>query len=213
MSLITDRDLLLIEPGVFLVAAAAAATNLLIVTDASVSGTTLTSASSDFATAEVDAGHVAVVDDEALEIVQRLAATQLDVSRPRGKTDDPKIAPAAGSGKTLKINSFARLIEHVQSDLLHALGMREDDPQQPLDEGDIVNPQPVAQVIALRVLERAFAMALAEDPNDQSLAQRAALYAQVASQRAATTAVLLDLDGDGEADATRHLSVAVLNRA
>jgi hypothetical protein len=212
MALITDRDLLLIEPGVF-TAAAVAATNLLTVTDGDVSGTTLTSASSDFATLEIDEGNVALVDDEALEIVQRVSATELDVSRPRRTETDEKIAPESGTGRTLRINSFARLIDQTQGDLLQALGMHADDPRQPLDAGDIVNPQPLANMLALRVIARAFGLAAALDGDNASLAARAALFAERADEAAASTAVLLDLDGDGEADATRFAQVAVLRRS
>src|SRR5688572_23108078 len=106
MSLITDRDLLLVEPSVFTAAATAAATNILTATDAAVAGTTLSSATSDFAAAGIDEAHVAVFDGEALEIIARLSATQLDISRPRAALTDAKIAPIAGSNKTLKVNTF-----------------------------------------------------------------------------------------------------------
>ncbi len=211
MSLIADVDLLLIEPSVF-TAAAAASTNLLTVADAAVSGTVLSSASSNFATAGIDEGHVAVVGDEALEIVERLANTQLDVSRPRASSSDEKIVPSAGTGLTLKINSFARLIDQTQNDLFQALALREDDPDLPLDESDIVNPAPLARLIALRTIERGFALASALDVEDDSLSGRAAHYAALAGEVADSLAVLLDPDGDGQADESRHVRVSVLRR-
>ena len=212
MPLITDRDLLLVEPSVFTAAATASATNILTATDAAVAGTTLSSATSDFAAAEIDAAHVAVFDGEALEIISRLSATQLDISRPRAASTDVKIAPTAGSNKTLKVNTFARLIDRTQRDLLQALGMRDDDPELPLDADDVVNAADLGHVLALRVLSRAFAAAVALDPETASLADRAALYAAQADAAAASLAVLIDTDGDGIADQTRHLNVAVLKR-
>lgn len=211
MPLITDLDLLRIEPTVFL-AAASAGTILLTATDAAVAGTTLSSATSDFAAAAIDAGHAAIFDGEALEIVSRLSTTELEVSRPRDKNAADKISPVAASNKTVKVNSFARLIERTELDLLAALGVRDDQPAQPLTADELINPEPLANVLALRVLARAFAAAAALDPEDATLADRAAMYAGQANHAAASVAVLLDLDGDGEADATRHLTVAALRR-
>ena len=212
MSLITDRDLLLVEPSVFTAAATAAATNILTATDAAVAGTTLSSATSDFAAAGIDEAHVAVFDGEALEIIARLSATQLDISRPRAALTDAKIAPIAGSNKTLKVNTFARLIDRTQHDLLQALGMRDDDPDLPLNANDVVNAADLGHVLALRVLARAFAAAAALEPETASLADRAAILAAQAEAAAASLAVLIDTDGDGVADQTRHLNVAVLRR-
>jgi hypothetical protein len=211
MSLIADVDLLLVEPSIF-TAAAAAATSLLSAADAATSGTTLTSASSNFVAAGIDGSHVAVVGSEALEIVERLSATQLAVSRPRAQATDQQIAPPAGSGQTFQIISFARLIDQTQADLLSALGVDEHDPDLPLDESDVVNPAPLARLIALRSIERAFSLASAIDPDDDSLPNRAAHYSALADEVAASTAVLLDLDGDGEADDVRHIHVTVLRR-
>lgn len=211
MPLISDRDLAVIEPSAF-TAAAAAATNLLTAVDADVAGTTLTSASSDFAALDIGLGHVITFDGDVLEVVSRLATTQLEISRPRAAIDEDKIAPPAAEDKTIKINTFARLIDLTQTNLLAALGVEADDPAQPLSVDEIINPQPLARLIAYRTLERAFDIALSLDPDDQSLEARRAQYALLANQAAATTAVLIDSDGDGEADQTRHLQVAVLRR-
>lgn len=212
MSLLTDRDLLRIEPTAF-VAAAPAATMLLTTADAAVAGTTLTSATADFAAAGIDASHVALFDVDALEVVSRLSATELEVSRPRATSDDAKIAPTAASDKNLKIHTFARLIARTQAELLQALSIDGDDPQLPLEEGAIVNPAAIAGVLALRVLQRAFAIAAALDPGDLTLAERAAMFASQARAAAAGAVVWLDLDGDGEADQARRLNVASLRRA
>lgn len=212
MSLITDRDLAVIEPSVF-TAAAGAATNVLTATDAGVSGTTLTSATSDFAAPHVTLGHVVVFDSEVLEVVSRLGTTQLEVSRPRASAEGDKIVPASASNKTIKINTFARLIELTQTSLLAVLGVAADDPARPLTVDEILNPEPLARLIVLRTLERAFGIALSLDPEDASLDARRARYAALANEAAAATAVLLDFDGDGEPDETRHLQMAVLRRA
>jgi hypothetical protein len=212
MPLVTDRDLLIVEPSAF-VDAASAATVLLSAADGGVSSETLTSASSNFATLGIDSAHVIVVAGQPLEIVQRLSATQLEVSRPRAASADAKIAPGNGSNQAFSVPTFARLIAQTQFDLLQALGARPDDPSLPLAEDDVLNPEPLSRLIALRALERVFALASAHDPDDASLAGRSAVLAAQAADLAASTVILLDLDGDGEADATRRVRVAAWLRA
>jgi hypothetical protein len=212
MAMVTDRDLLLIEPSAF-VDAVSAATVLLSAADGGVASDTLTSASSNFATLGIGSSHVIVVADQPLEIVQRLSATQLEVSRPREADDAPRIPPGNGSNQAFTVPTFARLIAQTQFDALQALGMRPDEPAAPLAQEDVLNPEPLARLIALRVLERAFRAAAAHDPDDATLAARAQHHADAASAIANSTTVLLDLDGDGEADATRHARIATWVRA
>lgn len=95
--LIGDRELLVIEPSLF-VGAAAVATTLLSVADAEVSGTSLTSATAAFEANDIDEGHVAVVDGVPVEIVNRVADTQLSISMPRASLDDAPIPPGDGTG-------------------------------------------------------------------------------------------------------------------
>ncbi len=210
--LITDHDLLIIEPTVFM-HAQAAATALYASSDGAVADTTLSSAAADFAALGIGSEHVAVIAaTKQVEIIARLSGTQLDVSLPRAASGDAKIRPGDGSSLALVIPTFARLIGQVQAAALRALGLDEDDPDQPLEESDIVNPDAVAAVIALRTLARAFAIAAAQEPADESLAARATLYRGLAAEAAAGAAVLLDLDGDGEADATRRFSAAAWQR-
>lgn len=204
MSLISDRDLLIIEPSLF-IAGAAAGTALASVDDAEVSGTTLTSASADFEAAEIGPAHVAIVNGAPVEIVARTGPTELEVSLPRAGEGDAKIAPGDGADLDLKVISFTRLIERVQRDLLRQAGLDEEDGEQPLDESAVVNAQAVGDAIALRAIAEAFTLAAAGEPTSESLAERAATFTRLASHAAARLIVLVDLDGDGEADAARPL--------
>jgi hypothetical protein len=204
MPLITDRDLLRIEPSAFL-HATAAATKVLSTTDGAIAGTTLTSAASNFVTSAITSGQVAVVAGEALEIVDRLSATTLTVSRAR-RTSDAVIAPAPGSSLAFAVWTFNRLIEDVEAFVLQSMRIDEGDAAQPLDAAAILNAQAVGRLIALIVLERAFAASAAQAPADEPLAERAHLYARRASSAKHSTLAVLDLDGDGIADATRRFS-------
>lgn len=211
MLTITDHDLLIIEPSVFS-AAVVAGTTLLNVTDATVSGTALTSATSDFAALDIGEAHVAVVNGVAVEVLSRASATQLQVSRPRAADSDPAIAPGDGNNLTLQIISFARLIRRITESTLLALGIDEDHPTVPLAASAIANPAAVQQFIALRVIHHAFVVVAAIAPSDQSLADRAVVYSRQAAIALARAAAVVDIDGDGRPDGTRRLGVVTFIR-
>ena len=212
MALIDDRDLLIREPSLFL-DASSVATSIATQSDGVITGTLLTSLASDFDDPEIDLGHVVVVNGEALEVVSRTSLTRLEVSRPRLLTTDEQIAPADGSTLNLDVLTFARLITEVQAWVLGAFGIDSSDPVTPLDETAILNPGELESLIALRTIAQAFAAASALDPTDSSLSQRATLYASLAAEARGQAKAVIDLDGDGVADATRHLNVVSLNRS
>lgn len=212
MALIDDRDLLIREPSLFL-DASSVATSVLSATDGIVSSGTLFSSSSDFEAPGIELGHVVVVNGEALEVVSRTDPTRIVVSRPRLLTTDLQIEPDTGSALNLEVLTFARLIAEVQAWVLGAFGIDASDPVTPLDETAILNPEEVESLIALRTLARAFTAASAIAPTDSSLSQRATLYAGLAAEARRQAKAVIDLDGDGIADATRHLDVVSLSRS
>jgi hypothetical protein len=211
MPLITDVDLLTIEPSIFL-DATAAATKLMSGSDGVIAGTTLTSAASSFVAASIDAGHVAVVAGEALEIVQRTSATTLSVSRPRPATSTLSIAPNAGSSLAFTIWTFQRLIELAEQSILAALAIDADHPTQPLQTDAILNHPAVERIVATAAIARVCAVAAAADPASETLKQRASDYVQELERLRQQLIVVLDLDGDGVADATRRIAVACVVR-
>ena len=212
MALIDDRDLLIREPSLFL-DASSVATSVLSATDGIVSSGTLFSSSSDFETPGIEFGHVVVVNGEALEVISRTDQNRIVVSKPRLLSTDTDIEPDTGSSLNLEVLTFARLIAEVQAWVLGAFGIDASDPVTPLDETAILNPEEVEPLIALRTLARAFAAASAIAPTDSSLSQRATLYAGLAAEARRQAKAVIDLDGDGIADATRHLDVVSLSRS
>ncbi len=211
MVLTTDRDLLIHEPSVFL-DASGIATSLLSAADGTVSGTRLTSASSDFQAAGIDAGNVIVIGTQATEVVTRVDPTNLDVSRPRATLTEVRIPPGDGTTLSIDVRTFGRMIAEVEAWILGALGIDPADPNLPLDETAILNPTDIQEVVALRTIAQVFAAASANDPTDTSLADRATLYAQRAAGVRRQTKAVLDLDADGIADAIRHIDVVSLQR-
>lgn len=212
MPVVNDRDLLAVEPSVF-VDGQAAGTALLSGADGVVAGTSLSSAGSDFEAAGIDAGHVAVVDGEALEVASRTQATALEVSRPRASLDDALIAPGAGTGLSFAVISFERVIAQSQRDVLRLLGLRADDPQQPLDDTNVMNQESLRELVGMESIARAFAAAAALAPADASLSARAMLYARRSAAALAMSRLFIDLDGDGLADAARTAATSVLRLA
>ncbi len=127
MAMITDRDLLTIEPGIFVNAQSEGT----LLTDASdgvitSSNATLSSASSDFFDDNVTTSHVVIVtyptdDNRVLEITAVMTATSLRISRTRGQPTDPGIKPQDGSALPITIITFQRAIDQAQASVHGAL--------------------------------------------------------------------------------------------
>jgi hypothetical protein len=213
MLLITDRDLLFIEPSLFL-DATQAGTRLLGVSDAVIAGTTLTSASAGFEAAGIDDSHVVQVlsNELALEVDGRVDAGTLHVSLPRASQDDAKIPPGDGTGLAISIVTFGRLIAQAQAWALSSLGFGAAQPTRPLNESAIVNPEPVRRMMAMRTITQAFEQASALDPDNVSLLARAVLYMRRTIEATHQVAALIDLNGDGLPDAMRRMDTINLMR-
>lgn len=211
MAVINDRDLLVRDPSLF-VSGVDGATILRTTSDGSVSGTTVTSASSNFVALDVTFGHVAVINDVPCEVVSRTSGTQLTVSLPRSSTSEPLITPASGPDQRVVIPTFKRLSDLAEAWALGALGIDSNDPVQPLSVADIASLEALKHLVALRTIQQAWAIAAAGTPANDSLKERSLLYAANLAQAKRQTEVLLKLDGDGAADSTRRFDVVTLMR-
>jgi len=96
MNFSTDRDLILLEPNLFRDVPMLSQQRLGI-TDAIITATTLTSATADFVTAQVDGGSVVLVGEVAHEVVARIDANTLTISLPRTALTDSPIPSGDGS--------------------------------------------------------------------------------------------------------------------
>lgn len=210
MSLVQDRDLLVIEPGMF-TTATGAGTVLAEGTDGALSGVVFSSGAARFDDAGLDEGHVAVVGAETVEVTGNVLATQCDVSRPRAVPDDPPIEPTSGSGLTYSVVTFARLIAREEAGLLQRIERSLDVEESPAI-GDIVNEDAARVAVAMQVVARAFAQAAASDPADDTLAERATLYLGQARGVMQMTVIELDMDGDGFAETQIPLDRISLRR-
>ena len=204
MNFSTDRDLLAHEPSVFLEAASAAQQRLS-VTDAALSGTTLTSASADFIAAGVDAGGVVLVSDQAHEVVSRTDGQTLTVSLPRARLSDDAIAGVGGSSLVAIVRTFAPQAALVHDGLLRLLAI---DPEGDGDSGGgltedaIVSLSLMGRLEALGTLERVYSSAgmLLNGGWRDTLLLKAERYRARFREALSRAKVLIDADGDGYAD-------------
>lgn len=216
----TDRDLLTLEPNLFRDVAWSAQTRLT-ASDASLTSTTLTSASSNFAAAKIAPGMVALVNDAPLEIVSVDSDTTLTISRLRDAADDDPIpALPVASGGVLRIATFGPQREIIHRQLLAALGLHPAPP--PGDEeadsprphaGNVVNTFDLALIESLGALHLILSSAAALVGEASTLWTKAALHRDRFDHARRRLGAHLDLNNDGVADAVRHITVLHLTRA
>lgn len=165
--------------------------------------------------ASIAPDQIALAGDLPLGIVSITGSTSLTVSLTRASPDAPVIPPADTANLTGSIVTFDPQIAVIHGLLLRALGL--DPSQQAVDplapgESAILNPGDLALVEALGTLHLIYASASATLAPDSALAQRTAHYHDRFARERWRARALIDLDGDGLADATRTLNTPPLTR-
>lgn len=199
MNFSSDRDLLAIEPAVF-EDVPFTAQKRLHVTDASVSGVTLTSASADFEAAGIDAGSVTMIGGVAHEVLSRTDANTLEVSLPRTRVTDAGIPGGDGTGLEVVVRTFGPQAELVHDGLLRLMSIDPDDPKSELTESSVLSVGLMARIEALGTLELVYAGAASLVGDNDTLLMKAGEYRRRFRQACAGATVSLDIDGDGVAD-------------
>lgn len=212
MNFSTDRDLLLYEPTLFNDLPWVSQQRLS-VTDADVTGTTLTSAEADFEAAQIDTGSVLLVGKVPVEVLARVDSMTLTVSLPRTRTSDSAIPPGDVSSAVVVARTFAPQAELVCGSLLRMLGLDVDDPIEPLDSDAVVSLSLMARLESLGTLERIFSSAAALTGDNDGLLFKAAEYRRRLLEAAARCPVQIDTTGDGLPDEKRYIGVSRLTRA
>ena len=199
MNFSTDRDLLAIEPAVF-EDVPFAAQRRINVTDGAVNGTTLTSVSADFVSAQVDAGAVALVGGVAHEVLARTDANTLTISLPRTHTTDPGVPGGDGAGLDVVVQTFSPQAELVHDGLLRLIGIDPDDPDPGLTESAVLSLSLMARLEALGTLEVVYSGAASLAGDNDTLLMKAGEYRRRFRQACAGATLSLDTDGDGLVD-------------
>lgn len=204
----TDRDLLALEPNLFRDGGWVA--QRLVYGTAAIAGTTLTVSSPDveFDDAGIGEGHIALVDGTPYEVIERLSATTLTVSRLRASTSDDPIPPTPVSSKPLTIHTFNPQIAIVHRQLLAMLGLGASGSGEDLTENEVTNPGDLTHLEALGALHLVFAVLAGPGGGnwaDRGFSRMHLYQERFAAERSRALAYL-DTDGDGLPDAARRFN-------
>lgn len=209
-----DRDLLGIEPGLFLTAGPAGS-QLIAGSDGQLEGTTFSSAA-DFSAAGVEAGIVLTVtatipsEGRAYEIISLDAPGQLTISVLRADAGDAAIAPPAGENLSFCVITYKPQIRRVCDSLAEKLRALAE--ATPVAAEAHVDSAQLRLTAAYGVLATVF-LAKAESPNpaDPHWA-KADRYQQEFVRMQMQLRLAIDADGDGFAERTRTLGNVTLRR-
>ncbi|MHC4976128.1 MAG: hypothetical protein ACYTF7_05925 [Planctomycetota bacterium] len=211
MALATDRDLLVLEPALFRQIAWTGQT-LVSLTDGTLSGTSLTSATGGFEDAGVESGHVVLVNSVALEVVSRDSDAQLTISRLRDTVGDlaqPTVLD--GSPLEVKIHTFTPQLQHVHEMLLRSVEIDPASTTEPVSK-QIVNTAALARLEAIGAMHLILSAAGASSPVGSELHERTEIYRKRFASARGTTPVELDTSGDGQTDTIRRFTNAPILR-
>jgi hypothetical protein len=210
-----DRDILSIEPIVFL-GAAFPSQSLIAGSNSQSSGTTFTASGANFNSAGVEAGMVLCTYDttpaegSAYEIVSVDSATTLTVSVLRADTDDDSVAPPALSDVSFYIRTYAAQIAAVSETLGEKL--RQMAEVSGVATADFADSAQLRAVAAYGSLAEIF-VARADNaaPNDANWI-KGEHYRKLHRQMLLQLRLVADTDGDGDAEQTRSLGNMTLRR-
>lgn len=207
----TDRDLLVLEPRLFLDVSWTAQTLVNAATGGAINsaGDTLTLSGGNFINLGIDAGHVVVAGSTPLEITARIDATNLRISRAKARAADADIPAAAGSNLKVIIHTFRPQIAIIHDQVMRLLGIEpgaESEPGLPA-ESDITNPDALRLAEALGALHLIYASAAALVGDTSPMWARARMYADRFRAERARLVAEIDLDADGKPDTIRRPNI------
>jgi hypothetical protein len=210
-----DRDLLCIEPTIFLGGGFASRTRIA-GNDGQLSSTAFTAPTADFIQAGLAAGMVlctwadAPEEPSSLEIVSVDTATSLTVSVLRESPDGEPIAPPAGASLGFFVRSYRPEIVRASQELAALLSRdgeaRRQDVPAFLDAADL------RETVAAGALAKIYAARTEGAAEGDAEWIKARHYRRVWEAARSRLRVAVDTDGDGLADETRTLSHVTLRR-
>ena len=215
-----DRDLLVLEPNLFRDVGWVG--QRLSRGTGTVAGTTLTIASPEVAldTAGVTAGHVVVVAGVAYEVVTRLSATQLTISRLREATSGAgaaNIPPTAITAVECSIVTFVPQIAMAHTEIVRLAGLEFTGTPAAggagaTDEASVVKEPGVVRLEAIGALAIVWAAASGLLGAGSPGHQRAEWYRERFVRERERVGIRVDLNGDGIAEEVRGLNAKRMRR-
>lgn len=209
-----DRDLLILEPALFRDLAWAG--QRLVKGVATIDGNSLTFDERDLPCdlASVSPGHVVTVAGVGYEIVEVLGDALLTISRVRTADSDDWLLPTPATAQPAYVATFDPQLRIAHAQILRMLDLAPGptDASAP-GEGAITNPRNLTLLESLATLHLIYSAAAAVAGADSPADRRASRYRARFNDERARTTILLDLDNDGLADASRSLGSFSLRRA
>lgn len=188
-------------------------------TPAGVVGTTLTAAQGNFVALNVSPGDVALLDQVAVEVIERVSATQLVVSGLRARDEDAVTPPPGAATRRLVLTGFGPQMALAHAQVLAMLGVAAGTTPQAgvINEASIVNGVELAGAEALLALHLIWSAAEVSSGAGGTGGSgggagvggsaRSEHYRRRFDAARARVRALIDTDGDGVADASRALNV------
>lgn len=207
----SDRDLVVYEPGLMRDVGWGGQRRLSVL--GSLSGTQLTIASGSFVDAGIGAGHVVLFDGVTLEVVTVDSATLATVSLVRADVGGAAVPSITASNRSVQIYDFSPQRSIVNRQVLRMLGI--DAPGEEglgIDASMVTNPGALTRLEALGTLHLIYAGASAPGRGEDRYEQRAELYRQRYQRERESVVAMIDMDGDGIAEATRRPNAFSLTR-
>lgn len=209
--IVSDRDLLVLEPNLFRDVGWSA--QRLFDGGTTISGTTLTVTvgPADLVARGVKAGHVAIVNGVAMELTAVTSGATATVSRLRADPSEGLIQPGdVASTVPTSVTTFDPQIGVAHGQILRLLGVEPGGAvlEGQLEESAILRPRSLWLFEALLTLQAIYSSAAALTGDQGPLALRAELFRQRAAAERSRAVAYLDLNGDGVADVARYVGVA-----
>lgn len=204
-----DRDLLILEPGLYRDVKWNGQRLLSGVGD--LDGTTLTLLTGSFTDAGIGAGHVVLIDSTPMEMVSVESGTSATVSIMRGDTESIAVGGKDVAAAVVEVFTFEPQISIVHRQVLSMVGIDVDD-SDGLGESAVTNPGAMVVLEALGALHLIYASAGAPGRGGEAYLDRAKVYQQRFSMQRGQVTAMIDLDGDGIAETRRHPNSFLLSR-
>lgn len=183
-----------------------------------VSGTTFTSSSADFSSANVKAGQVIYLHDgEAgfdgcFEIVSVDSATELTVSVLRAEEDSSAVSVGSGSGISWRISTFDPQAREAALSLSGHFGIGPGAVGSEYDVDDVAESGVLRQVSTFAVISGIYATLGCGSDGDEGLWKKSLYYQKQYEKHLERCRIGIDADSDGESDFNRGGSSYPLTR-
>ncbi len=177
-------------------------------TGATLSGTTLTASTADFISAQVSTGGVVYLQsadgslDGGYEIISVDSATQLCISVIRPDSEAAAVAPPAATGISYRISTFGPQTNEVGFQMTEYFGIKPGNPESDIDIEDILDTNVLRLASVFAVISSVYAMS-ASKTKDENFWKKSLYYQKLFTRARGRCRLSIDVDSDGQADATK----------